>query len=121
MRFLAAVLFLFIYMGCHNNEARKILKEVGLDHYGRQCSVYATCKNLVAINCNAAADGPLFYIDKIEKTMLMCCGGCCESTKREENIVNNVRQIFGHAHSIGGALFFKRSFEGSLFHFFLRI
>jgi len=41
------------------------------------CKIIAECDNLVAVNCKAEMDGPLFYVEKSSGEVVERCGGYC--------------------------------------------
>jgi len=43
----------------------------------RGCKLVQECADQVLIDCNSAADGPAYYIDKKAGTVLATCGGAC--------------------------------------------
>jgi len=44
------------------------------------CKLLSLCKNLAAVNCQAEVDGPFYYIDFRQDSLVMCCGGCCDTS-----------------------------------------
>ena len=42
-----------------------------------KCEIPSYCNNLVAINCMAEFDGPLFYVEKTSGIIIERCGGFC--------------------------------------------
>lgn len=47
--------------------------------YGLNCRIERTCDELVGIDCDAAADGPYYYINKNTGDIISKCGGYCMS------------------------------------------
>jgi len=42
-----------------------------------ECKRLATCGDLELIDCNSAADGPAYYVDRKAQSLLATCGGAC--------------------------------------------
>ncbi|NTV31459.1 hypothetical protein HGA91_05795 [candidate division WWE3 bacterium] len=45
--------------------------------FGSQCKLIAVCNNIAEINCQSELDGPLYYVDAQDGTILEYCGGSC--------------------------------------------
>jgi len=45
--------------------------------YGVNCRIESYCNNLVGIDCNAAVDGPYYYVNKESGDIVARCGGYC--------------------------------------------
>ena len=63
------------------NETKETLEESLLSiqeiKEAPNCEITAYCNNIVAINCMAEVDGPLFYVEKTSGKILERCGGYC--------------------------------------------
>ena len=53
--------------------------------FSNNCKLVGTCIDISVIDCEAATDGPLYYINHKKNALIQCCGGCCDTTKREGN------------------------------------
>jgi len=47
------------------------------------CEIVDYCGFMVAVDCGAAVDGPLYYVDKDSGEILEYCGGFCERIGEE--------------------------------------
>lgn len=45
--------------------------------FGSHCRYERTCGDMVGADCNAAADGPYYYVDKKTLKKISTCGGAC--------------------------------------------
>lgn len=54
---------------------------LGAKKYGLNCKIERTCGNLVGIDCDAAVDGPYYYINKKTGKIISRCGGYCMGNK----------------------------------------
>jgi hypothetical protein len=45
--------------------------------FGDQCHLVAECGDLLAVDCNSAADGPLYYVNSSSLEKVSTCGGAC--------------------------------------------
>lgn len=45
--------------------------------FGDGCRYERACGELVGVDCNAAADGPYYYVDRKELATVSTCGGAC--------------------------------------------
>jgi len=43
------------------------------------CKIVGACNNIIAVNCKAEVDGPLFYVEKNSGDIVGYCGGYCLS------------------------------------------
>jgi hypothetical protein len=41
------------------------------------CKFIQECGDVILIDCNSAADGPAYYIDRRAARLLATCGGAC--------------------------------------------
>lgn len=60
---------------------KKLKSFINLDNLGDICQLDKVCNNLVGIDCNAAGDGPYFYVKKETGKIISKCGGYCMSGK----------------------------------------
>lgn len=44
---------------------------------GMNCKLIQECGNFLLVDCNSAADGPAYYIERREPKVLATCGGAC--------------------------------------------
>jgi hypothetical protein len=58
-------------------EELALMERLGLARGPTACKVADSCGDLIYIDCNAAADGPAFYIDRKAAQLLSTCGGAC--------------------------------------------
>lgn len=65
-----------------NDDALKIRVK-----YGEQCEIKDRCGDMVYVDCNAAVDGPAYYLDKnlevIGTSGGLCMGGNCSGAPKE--------------------------------------
>ena len=47
--------------------------------HGLNCRIERTCGEMVGIDCEAAVDGPYYYVDKKTGDIISRCGGYCMS------------------------------------------
>jgi hypothetical protein len=58
------------------SEQRALMKKAGIAD-NRECKFIGENGDLVLIDCNSAADGPAFYLDKKTEKVVATCGGAC--------------------------------------------
>lgn len=55
--------------------------------YGSDCKIVRTCGDMMYVDCNAAADGPAYYLDGnldvIGTSGGLCMGGHCSGAPKE--------------------------------------
>ena len=47
------------------------------ERLGAECTVHRECEDLLGIDCNAAADGPYYYVRAQDLEVVAKCGGHC--------------------------------------------
>ena len=47
------------------------------DKYGKRCRPERVCRHMLGIDCDAAVDGPYYYVDLDTFSELAICGGAC--------------------------------------------
>ena len=52
-------------------------KATKVDLSAQYCSKPTYCGEMGRLDCNSAADGPLYYFDKATKDIISTCGGAC--------------------------------------------
>ena len=69
--------FIIVSFGCtsQNNSNFDINKFVKEKY--PNCSEPKFCNNLVEVDCNSAADGPLYYLNRTNGNQISSCGGSC--------------------------------------------
>ncbi len=80
-----SILFLITFLiSCtpKDKSEQEILSIMGLESESG-CEVVRNCGDLSMIDCGAAVDGPLYYINVKKKKLVQCCGGCCDTDQRE--------------------------------------
>ena len=58
-------------------EESKLLARLGLVDGPTSCKFIEECGDEILIDCNSAADGPAYYIDRRAAKLLATCGGAC--------------------------------------------
>lgn len=58
-------------------EESKLLARLGLVDEPASCKFIQECGDVILIDCNSAADGPAYYIDRRAAKLLATCGGAC--------------------------------------------
>ena len=48
------------------------------------CDEPKFCNELVKVNCNSEADGPLYYLNKTNGNQISICGGACWHPQNEQ-------------------------------------
>ncbi|MAH05937.1 MAG: hypothetical protein CL561_10300 [Alphaproteobacteria bacterium] len=60
--------------------------------YGKACKITERCDDMVYVDCNAAADGPAYYLDKDLKIIGtsggLCMMGCSAAPEAWQNCQN---------------------------------
>jgi len=54
-----------------------LLARLGLVDGPRTCKFIQECGDVILIDCNSAADGPAYYVDRRTPQLLATCGGAC--------------------------------------------
>lgn len=49
------------------------------DRFGDGCELSETCGELIGVDCDSAADGPYYYVQKMSGRIISTCGGFCWS------------------------------------------
>ena len=80
--FLLLVLSLFSVSCFPKSEANKVLESAALKG-ADNCKLVGRCGDLAAIDCGATVDGFLYYINTNKDKLVMCCGGCCNTSVRK--------------------------------------
>jgi hypothetical protein len=55
----------------------QLLARVGVVDEPKSCKFIQACGDAILIDCNSAADGPAYYIDRRTATVQATCGGAC--------------------------------------------
>ena len=58
-------------------EESALLARVGLVDRPASCKFIQACGDVILVDCNSAADGPAYYIDRRSSRLLARCGGAC--------------------------------------------
>ena len=58
-------------------EESRLLARLGLFDGRTSCTFIQECGDVILIDCNSAADGPAYYIDRRAAKLLATCGGAC--------------------------------------------
>jgi hypothetical protein len=58
-------------------EESKLLERLGLVDGPSSCKFIQECGDVILIDCNSAADGPAYYVDRRAAKVLATCGGAC--------------------------------------------
>ena len=58
-------------------EESRLLARLGLVDGPTNCKFIQECGDVILIDCNSAADGPAYYIDRRAAKLLATCGGAC--------------------------------------------
>lgn len=75
-----AVLVIFLYPSDSQDS-----NSIGVDplYYGDNCVLLEMCGELASIDCNSAADGPLYYVKVQTKEIVGYCGGFCMAPRED--------------------------------------
>ena len=58
---------------------REVAAQMGMERFdGPRCAVERICGPLVGVDCQAAADGPYYYVERDSGQVLAACGGACQ-------------------------------------------
>jgi hypothetical protein len=77
------LLFLFNFMACSEDTKTKDILEKSKITYSKNCKLIDSCGALAVIDCGAAVDAPLYFIETKKSQLIQCCGGCCDTTQRK--------------------------------------
>jgi len=58
-------------------EESTLLARVGLVDRPASCQFIQECGDVILVDCNSAADGPAYYIDRRSTKLVARCGGAC--------------------------------------------
>jgi hypothetical protein len=90
-RWLIGVIFLLFLMGCAPQpQEESIFNEptstvdIVPKKYGLTCTLDKSCGDIVGIDCNAAVDGPYYYVNKVSGDIISKCGGFCLTSDPEQ-------------------------------------
>lgn len=75
--YVGMLLILAVYVVWNFSQVPEWIFGVNPKKYGDACVYQQSCGNLAAIDCNSAADGPLYYVNKTTKEIVAKCGGFC--------------------------------------------
>lgn len=74
---LVLFLLVFIYFYSSSGQVNPITGKINPKIYGENCKTINTCENLIAIDCQSAVDGPLYYVENNSGAIIARCGGAC--------------------------------------------
>jgi hypothetical protein len=58
-------------------EEGSLLSRVGIHVETMRCQFLQSCGDLILVDCDSAADGPAYYLDRKAEKLLATCGGAC--------------------------------------------
>ncbi len=89
MRVKIPALFLLAILpaACLRSEKEDVDIQVFVEQHYPGCSEALLCKDLAYVDCNSAADGPSYYLERATGNRISTCGGACwfprDSTQAE--------------------------------------
>ena len=51
--------------------------QVQVQRFGEACRPERSCGGMIGVDCNAAVDGPYYYVAQADLKVVSTCGGAC--------------------------------------------